>query len=91
MDLDKIRWKSEVSHPNFIAQYRFVKAKRLCEYWADKNKLLYLFARMRYEHYKVKYNTDIPARCKIGGDSKSDISEVLYLIRVLKLEKMLIA
>lgn len=36
MDLDKIRWKSEVSHPNFIAQYRFVKAKRLCEYWADK-------------------------------------------------------
>lgn len=67
MDLDKIRWKSEVSHPNFIAQYRFVKAKRLCEYWADKNKLLYLFARMRYEHYKVKYNTDIPARCKIGG------------------------
>lgn len=51
MDLDKIRWKSEVSHPNFIAQYRFVKAKRLCEYWADKNKLLYLFARMRYEHY----------------------------------------
>jgi len=70
MDLDKIRWKSEVSHPNFIAQYRFVKAKRLCEYWADKNKLLYLFARMRYEHYKVKYNTDIPARCKIGGGFK---------------------
>lgn len=70
MDLDKIRWKSEVSHPNFIAQYRFVKAKRLCEYWANKNKLLYLFARMRYEHYKVKYNTDIPARCKIGGGFK---------------------
>lgn len=70
MDLDKIRWKSEVSHPNFIAQYRFVKAKRLCEYWADKNKLLYLFARMRYEHYKVKYNTDIPARCKIGRGFK---------------------
>lgn len=70
MDLDEIRWKSEVSHPNFIAQYRFVKAKRLCEYWADKNKLLYLFARMRYEHYKVKYNTDIPARCKIGGGFK---------------------
>lgn len=74
MNLDKIRWKSEVSHPNFIAQYRFVKAKRLCEYWADKNKLLYLFARMRYEHYKVKYNTDIPARCKIGGGVQNQTS-----------------
>ena len=53
---------------------------------------MYLLIRMIYEHYKVKYNTDIPARCKIGGGgSKSGISEVLYLIRVLKLEKMLIA
>lgn len=80
MDLDKIRWKSEVSHPNFIAQYRFVKAKRLCEYWANKNKLLYLFARMRYEHYKVKYNTDIPARCKIGGGGVQNQTSRRYCI-----------
>ena len=66
----RIRWLDEMSHPEFIAQYRFVQAKRWCEYWADKSKLLYLLFRMRYERYKVKYNTDIPARCKIGGGFK---------------------
>ncbi len=88
---DKTRWLAEMQHPEFIAQYRFVQVKRWCEYWAGRNKVVYLLIRMIYEHYKVKYNTDIPARCKIGGGSKSDISEVLYLIQVLKLGKMSIA
>lgn len=67
---DKIRWLTEMKHPEFVAQYRFVRAKRRCEYWAYKNKVIYLFVRLIYEHYKVKYNTDIPARCKIGKGFK---------------------
>lgn len=74
MKEDRIRWLNEMSLPEFIAQYRFVQAKRLCEYWADKSKLLYLLLRMRYERYKVKYNTDIPARCKIGGGVQNPTS-----------------
>lgn len=42
-----------MSYPEFIAQYRFVQAKRLCEYWAYKNKLLYLLFRIIYGRYKV--------------------------------------
>ena len=81
---DRTRWLSEMQHPEMIAQYRFVKAKRCCEYWAEKNKIVYLFVRLIYEHYKVKYDTDIPARCKIGGgDSKFDTLEGLCLIQVL--------
>ena len=64
---DRIRWLAEMQHPEVIAQYRFVRAKRCCEYWAEKSKIVYLCVRFIYEHYKVKYNTDIPARCKIGG------------------------
>lgn len=47
---------------------------------------MYLFVRLVYEHYKVKYNTDIPACCKIGG-SKYATLEGLYSIRVLNWEK----
>lgn len=82
MNEDRIRWEQEIKSPQYIAQYRFVRAKRQCEYWANKNKVVYLFVRFIYEHYKVKY-TDIPARCKIGGGSKFGISEVLCLIQVL--------
>ena len=64
---DRTRWLSEMRHPELVAQYRFVRAKRRCEYWAEKSKIVYLCVRFIYEHYKVKYNTDIPARCKIGG------------------------
>lgn len=67
MNEDRIRWEQEIKSPQYIAQYRFVRAKRQCEYWANKNKVVYLFVRFIYEHYKVKYNTDIPARCKMGG------------------------
>lgn len=67
---DKTRWLAEMQHPEFIVQYRFVQVKRWCEYWAGRNKVVYLLIRMIYEHYKVKYNTDIPARCKIGGGFK---------------------
>lgn len=70
MNEDRIRWEQEIKRPQYIAQYRFVRAKRQCEYWANKNKVVYLFVRFIYEHYKVKYNTDIPARCKIGGGFK---------------------
>ena len=85
---DRIRWLAEMKHPEFIAQYKFVRAKRWCEYWADKNRAIYLFVRFIYEHYKVKYNTDIPARCKIGGDSKYGILEELYSTQGLRLVKM---
>ncbi|RAW57268.1 serine acetyltransferase [Faecalibacterium prausnitzii] len=67
---DRTRWLSEMRHPELVAQYRFVRAKRRCEYWAEKSKIVYLCVRFIYEHYKVKYNTDIPARCKIGGGFK---------------------
>lgn len=50
---------------------RWLSEKRQCEYWANKNKVVYLFVRFIYEHYKVKYNTNIPARCKIGGGQNS--------------------
>ena len=56
---DRTRWLSEKRHPELVAQYRFVRAKRQCEYWANKNKVVYLFVRFIYEHYKVKYNTNI--------------------------------
>lgn len=83
MNEDRIRWEQEIKSPQYIAQYRFVRAKRQCEYWANKNKVVYLFVRFIYEHYKVKYNTDIPARCKMGGALKFGILEVLCLILVL--------
>lgn len=85
---DRVRWLTEMKHPEFVAQYRFVKAKCRCEYWADKSKIIYLLVRFIYEHYKVKYNTDIPARCKIGGDSKYAILEELYSTQGLRLVKM---
>ena len=56
---DRTRWLSEKRHPELVAQYRFVRAKRQCEYWANKNKVVYLFVRFIYEHYKVKYNTNV--------------------------------
>lgn len=71
MNEDRIRWEQEIKNPQYLAQYRFVRAKRQCEYWANKNKVVYLFVRFIYEHYKVKYNTDIPARCKIRGVQNS--------------------
>lgn len=80
---DRTRWLSEMRHPKLVTQYKFVRAKRWCEYWADKSKMVYLIARFIYEHYKVKDNTDIPACCKIGGGSKFGILEVLCLIQVL--------
>ena len=49
---DRTRWLSEMRHPELVAQYRFVRAKRQCEYWANKNKVVYLFVRFIYEHYK---------------------------------------
>lgn len=67
---DRTRWLAEMQHPEFIAQYRFVRVKRWCEYWTDKNKVMYMLVRLVYGYYKVKYNTDIPARCKIGGGFK---------------------
>lgn len=67
---DKARWNGFVSKPERIAQYRFVRAKRRCEKWRNKNKLIFYFFRLIYEHYKIKYNTDIPARCVIGEGFK---------------------
>lgn len=45
---DRTRWLSEMRHPELVAQYRFVRAKRQCEYWANKNKVVYLFVRFIY-------------------------------------------
>lgn len=67
---DKTRWATEVKYPEFIAQYRFVRAKRHCEIWRDKNRVIFWVFRAIYEHYKIKYNTDIPAGCKIGKGFK---------------------
>ena len=70
IEADKFRWKGQVENPERIAQFRFVKAKRKCEKWRDKNRVLFLLYRFIYEHYKIKYNTDIPAGCKIGKGFK---------------------
>ena len=66
---DKYRWKEE-SKPILIPQYRFMRLKRLCSYWKEHNKIIFILCRMFYEHYKVKYNTDIPASTKIGYGCK---------------------
>lgn len=51
-----------------VPQYRFVFIKRMCEN-TRKNKFRmfeFMFWRMLYGHYKIKYSIDIPARVKIG-------------------------
>lgn len=50
----------------YIPQFRFVFLKRKCEQYRKKNKLIFIFWRILYEHYKIKYGIDIPARVKIG-------------------------
>lgn len=66
---DKYRWKEE-KHLIFIPQYRFMRIKRFCTYWKEHNRILFCIGRIVYEHYKVKYNTDIPASVQIGYGCK---------------------
>lgn len=61
---DKFRWKNK-KNICFLPQYRFIYWKRLCEKF-KKNILIYYIVRLIYEHYRIKYNIDIPAKTKIG-------------------------
>lgn len=70
VDADKFRWNGQIKYPERIAQFRFIKIKRKCEKWRDRNKIIFGLYRAIYEHYKIKYNTDIPASCKIGKGFK---------------------
>ena len=66
---DRYRWNEE-RNAIFISQYRFIRLKRFCNYWKEHNKILFLLGRLVYEHYKIKYNTDIPASTQIGYGCK---------------------
>lgn len=50
----------------YIPQFRFVFLKRKCEKYRNSNKVFFIFWRLIYEHYKIKYGIDIPAKVKIG-------------------------
>lgn len=62
---DKDRWKGE-RNLSFLPQFKFVKLKRRCECWRNKNKAIYALYWMLYQKYKVKYMIDIPAQVEIG-------------------------
>ena len=66
---DKYRW-SEENNTILIPQYRFMRLKRFCNYWKEHNKVVFIVGRIVYEHYKRKYNTDIPASTQIGFGCK---------------------
>lgn len=54
----------------FLPQYKFVYIKRKCEYWRRKNKLFFIFWRIIYQKYKIKYLIDIPSKAVIGKGFK---------------------
>ena len=54
----------------FLPQYKFVYLKRKCEYWRSKNKLIFIFWRLIYQHYETKYLMDVPAKTIIGKGFK---------------------
>lgn len=49
-----------------LPQFRFLFVKRKCEYWRNKNKIIFAVYRTIYQRYKIKYMMDIPARVNIG-------------------------
>ena len=63
---DKYRRKDYKGILIRLPQYRFIHIKRRCEQWREKNKIVFIFYRLLYEHYKIKYMMDIPAKVKIG-------------------------
>lgn len=62
---DKHRW-SDHRFPYVIPQYRFLRIKRKCEYWRNRFLPFFIVYRFLFEHYKIKYGTDIPAKVQIG-------------------------
>ena len=62
---DKDRWKGE-KNLLFLPQFKFIRLKRRCEYWRNKNILIYALYWMLYQKYKIKYMIDIPAQVEIG-------------------------
>lgn len=49
-----------------VPQFKLVYLKRKCEYFSNKNRMMYYLYRFLYEKYQIKYNTQIPALTKIG-------------------------
>lgn len=43
---------------------KLLRWKRYCEK-TNSIKIIYPFTRLIYEHYRIKYGCDIPAKCKI--------------------------
>lgn len=62
---DKYRWNGK-KNIRSLPQYKFVYYKRKCEYWKEHNIILWFFYRTIYEHLKIKYMMDIPAKVEIG-------------------------
>lgn len=62
---DRMRWKGTRFYWR-LPQYKIVKWKRICEKFVSV-KCIYCVMRLIYEHYKIKYNIDIPAKASIGA------------------------
>ena len=64
-EIDFDRYRRGNKRVFYLPQYKFIYWKRKCEKWYN-NKIIYLFFRLIYEHYRVKYGIDIAAQTKIG-------------------------
>jgi len=72
---DLYRWEAKVNKKTFykyffLQEFKFIYYKRKCEQYRNKSRLLFLFYRIIYQHYQIKYNTQIPAKVEIGKGFK---------------------
>src|SRR5699024_2352880 len=65
---DKNKWNKK--NLFLLPEYRFVYLKRKCEYWRSRNKALFIFWRLIYQRYEIRYLTNIPAQTLIGEGFK---------------------
>lgn len=66
---DFYRWTGNSSgggHVFEIPQMRFIRYKRICEYYRGRSKILYAFYYFIYDHLKIKYGIDLPVQTIIG-------------------------
>lgn len=65
---DKNKWNKKKLF--LLPEYKFVYLKRKCEYWRSRNKVIFVFWRLVYQRYEIKYLTNIPAKTLIGEGFK---------------------
>ena len=66
---DLVRWQNE-KNSKMLSQYRFVRMKRICERWRNKNRIIYSFLWIVYHRMQIKYATEIPVQVEIGSGFK---------------------